>query len=178
MSATEFKFIWGTSPSGNSFLQCFANSSCSHISTLATGFQTVPVREVLLPSSFCLLPSVSGYACRRYSLSPPALISENKVDIMLTTFGQFLPSHAWKYKPYVQCGCQTRRSLSLRWKFPHFLYREVLRSGTAREKKMTIVLSQQNRFALISSEPPQTAGCIFSSIFFFFFHSLRSYLQT
>ena len=31
ISATEFRLIWGTSPSGNSFLQCFANSSCSHI---------------------------------------------------------------------------------------------------------------------------------------------------
>lgn len=36
MSSTEFKSIWGTSPSGNSFLQCFANSSCSHISTFRT----------------------------------------------------------------------------------------------------------------------------------------------
>ncbi|XDV20078.1 hypothetical protein PO909_025460 [Leuciscus waleckii] len=31
MSSTEWRFITGTSPSGNSFLQCFSNSACSHI---------------------------------------------------------------------------------------------------------------------------------------------------
>lgn len=115
MSSTEFKSILGTSPSGNSFLQCFANSSCSHISTFTAGSPPNAVSQCHSQREMSKLTVllVSGLAVclsHIFTLLSCSGFLEQCVDIISTTSGPFSASHTYKQQTYV-CACSQRVSV-------------------------------------------------------------------